>query len=288
MISPRFGCLLPQDELNVNRIFEVARDCESLGYDSLWAYDHLTPYWLASQTCLESWTLLSAVAANTSKIKIGTLVTNVNFRNPALLAKMTTTVDNISRGRLIVGLGIGDRMSVRELKSYGYDFPRLEERTCLLRETITILRAMWSGKEVSLTGKMANISNAICLPKPAQQNGPPIWIGGRNRALLTVVAELADGWNYWGLPVQKVREREKHLLEMCRHFNRNPDGVIESWAGTLTIPRGSGSKVAENMRAELTSQIGRKTNYFIASFPPGTDRKAYEGFAEAARSTRLE
>jgi alkanesulfonate monooxygenase SsuD/methylene tetrahydromethanopterin reductase-like flavin-dependent oxidoreductase (luciferase family) len=284
----RYGCVLPQDELDVNRIFEVAKHCEGLGYDSIWVSDHLMPYWLASRESLESWTLLAAVAANTSKIRIGTLVTNVNFRNPALLAKMTSTVDNISGGRLIVGLGIGDRLSVRELKSYGYRFPHLEERISLLRETIMILRALWSGKEVSFTGKLTKVSNAICLPKPRQETGPPIWLGGRHRRLLRVIAELADGWNYWGLPVQKLREREEYLLETCSHFNRNRDNIIESWAGTLTISPGNGPKLAESMKAQLMSQIGGETNYFIAAFPARADRKAYEGFAEAVRSIRLE
>ncbi|HXZ90352.1 MAG TPA: LLM class flavin-dependent oxidoreductase, partial [Candidatus Dormibacteraeota bacterium] len=115
MTTAKFGCQLPQDA-DIDRIFEAVKDCEGLGYDSVWVYDHLAPYWLRSRSSLEAWTLLSAIAARTSKIRIGTLVSNVNLRNPALLAKMTSTVDNISGGRLMIGLGVGDRMSVQELR----------------------------------------------------------------------------------------------------------------------------------------------------------------------------
>jgi alkanesulfonate monooxygenase SsuD/methylene tetrahydromethanopterin reductase-like flavin-dependent oxidoreductase (luciferase family) len=286
--SPKIGCQLPQDT-NIDRIFELARDCEKLGYDSLWVYDHLTPYWLSSQSSLEAWTLLSAVASHTSTIRIGTLVTNVNFRNPALLAKMAATVDNISDGRLIVGLGIGDRMSVNELKSYGYRFPPIEERMERLRETVRILKELWSGNAASLRGQFYNLSNAICRPKPKQETGPPLWIGGRHPKLVEAAAELADGWNYWGLPTGKVLELEKLFYEKCAQLNRSIHDITESWAGILELK--ANSNMPEQIRAQVASQVGEKTVYFIASFPPGSNRKAYEAFTEAIttlpRSTAL-
>jgi alkanesulfonate monooxygenase SsuD/methylene tetrahydromethanopterin reductase-like flavin-dependent oxidoreductase (luciferase family) len=284
LTTPKYGCQLPQETSDVNYIFEVAKDCENLGYDSVWAYDHLMPYWLRSRSSLDQWSVLSAVAARTSKVKIGSLVTNVSFRNPALLAKMTSTVDNISDGRLILGLGIGDRMSVPELRSYGYGFPTMNERVALLRETIMILKAMWTGKEVSFRGRMVNVSNAVCLPKPKQKLGPPIWIGGKHRRLIDVVAELADGWNHWGLTRPKVLRLEKYLRSKCAQFHRDPSGITESWAGTISSPSSNSVDLTETIMKELQSQIGRETNYFIASFPAGTGRKTYETFAEAVRA----
>lgn len=260
------------------------KECESLGYDSVWAYDHLAPYWLQPHSSLESWTLLSAIAARTSKIKIGSLVSNVNLRNPALLAKITSTVDNISGGRLLVGLGVGDRMSTEELRSYGYRFPTLQERIDLLRETIMVLKAMWTGNEVSVKGKAVNVSHAVCLPKPKQEPGPPIWVGGKHRGIIDVAAELADGWNYWGLTRRKLAERERYLSVKCAQIGRDPDGIAKSWAGPLSNVPSSPSKLAESMKAELMSQTDAETDYYIASFSAGTDRKAYEGFAEAVRS----
>jgi len=268
--------------MNIDHIFEVAQHCEKLGYASLWVYDHLSPYWLPSQSSLEAWTLLSAVASRTSRIRIGTLVTNVNFRNPALLAKMASTVDNISGGRLIVGLGIGDKMSVNELQSYGYPFPPLEERIARLTETVRILKAMWSGNATALRGKFYNLSNAICRPKPIQENGPPIWIGGRHPRMIETAAELADGWNYWGLSAGRVQELERLLDEKCTQFGRDRHRVTESWAGTLEIK--ASSNMPEQIRTQLGAQSGEKTDYFIASFPAGSDRKAYESFTEAVTS----
>ncbi len=228
MPRPKFGCQLPQDILNPERLIKVAKECESLGYDSVWAYDHLSPYWLRSGRALECWTLLAAVAARTSKIRVGSLVTNVNLRNPALLAKMTATVDCISGGRLIVGLGTGDRMSVHEMQAYGYRFPSLHQRIDLLRDTILILRAMWTGKKVSVKGKTFEVPNAVSLPKPKQKPGPPIWIGGRHNMILDIVAELADGWNYWGMDKKQLVEREKYLFAKCVESVRTHKCVINS------------------------------------------------------------
>jgi len=287
LTTAKFGCQLPQ-YTDVNRIFEIVKDCERLGYDSVWVYDHLAPYWRCSRSSLESWTLLSAIAARTSKIKIGTLVSNVNLRNPALLAKITSTVDNISGGRLIVGLGVGDRMSVRELRSYGYRFPPLQERIDMLRETIMILKAMWTGREISFEGKTARISNAVCLPKPTQEPGPPIWVGGRHRSVIDLAVELADGWNYWGLTGQRFAERERHLMETCVKLDRDPHSITKSWAGTLSTQRSSSLTLAENMKAEIISQTDRSTDYFIASFSAIADRTAYETFAEAMKSIAQE
>jgi alkanesulfonate monooxygenase SsuD/methylene tetrahydromethanopterin reductase-like flavin-dependent oxidoreductase (luciferase family) len=268
----------------MTRILEVAKECENLGYDSVWAYDHLTPYWLHSRQCLESWSLISAVAARTSKIKVGTLVANVNFRNPALLAKITSTIDNLSDGRLIVGLGIGDKMSLPELRSYGYRFLPLEQRLTLLRETIMVLKAMWTKSEVSFTGKTIQLSEAICEPKPKQKNGPSIWVGGRNPRLLDVIAEMANGWNYWDASERKVCELETHLYTKCEEFHRSADSITESWAGPVNLSTKGRVTLTERLKEELTSQIGEKTDYFIGSFPAKADRKAYVAFAEAVRS----
>jgi alkanesulfonate monooxygenase SsuD/methylene tetrahydromethanopterin reductase-like flavin-dependent oxidoreductase (luciferase family) len=279
-----FGCHLPQSTNDLDQIIEVAKYCERLGYDSGWAYDHLSPYWLHSGGGLECWTLLSAIAARTSKIRIGSLVTNVNLRNPALLAKMSSTVDSISGGRLIVGLGTGDRLSAREMRSYGYPFPSMNERVDLLRDTILILKAMWRDQPVSLKGKIAWVTNALSVPRPEQM--PPIWVGGKHPKILDIVAELADGWNYWGLDSRRLRQCETYLLEKCAKLRRNPEDIIKSWAGTLTTPTRNRDhpKIVEAMRTELLAQTDRWTKYFIASFGPTAPQDAYRAFADAVRS----
>jgi len=282
-LTAKFGCQLPQHESNVNRIFEVAIDCERLGYDSVWVYDHLAPYWFRSQSSLEAWSLLSAVAARTSTIRVGSLVTNVLLRNASLLAKITSTVDNLSEGRLIVGLGIGDRRSLSELRSYGYKFPPLKDRLTLLRETITVLRSMWTEPEISYDGKMVKLSHAVCQPKPRQEPGPPIWIGGKHHMLLHVIGELADGWNHWGLSKEKLLELEAYLDSKCAEFHRPAGSVTESWAGPIRFEHTDGRNEVDKIREKLES-IGGKTSYFIASFPSNADHKTYEAFAEAVKS----
>jgi alkanesulfonate monooxygenase SsuD/methylene tetrahydromethanopterin reductase-like flavin-dependent oxidoreductase (luciferase family) len=283
---PRFGLQLPQDIPNLDRLIQVARECEDLGYDSVWAYDHLSPYWLRSGRAMECWTLLSAVAARTSRIRVGSLVTNVNLRNPALLAKMTSTVDCISGGRLIVGLGTGDRKSAHEMQTHGYHFPSLEQRISRLKDTILILRSMWTGRNVSVAGKTSHVLNALSLPKPKQKPGPPIWIGGRHNMILDLVAELADGWNYWGMDRRQLGEREKYLFAKCAEFGRPHTGLIKSWAGKVDRTGQSSSKLTmvEDMRRELLSKTSEHTDYFIASFGREANRKAYEAFAEAVTS----
>lgn len=284
MEKAKFGCQLPQDTSNPDRVIRAAKDCERLGYDSVWAYDHLSPYWLRSGRALECWTLLSAVATVTSKVKVGSLVTNVNLRNPALLAKMSSTVDRISGGRLIVGLGTGDRMSAPEMRAYGYLFAPMNERIDRLRDTIRILRAMWTGKTVSIQGNVSSITNALNLPKPKQ--APPIWVGGKHHKILDIVAELADGWNYWGLSPRQLQERRRYLLKKCTQFGRDPHSIVNSWSGTLTSPirTPKSSKLVEAVKAELMAQTDDETSYFIASFGHAANRETYRAFAEAVKS----
>ena len=286
MPRPKFGCQLPQDIPDPERLIEIAKECESLGYDSVWAYDHLSPYWLRSGRALECWTLLSAVAARTSKIRVGSLVTNVNLRNPALLAKMTSTVDCISGGRLIVGLGTGDRMSAPEMQTHGYRFPSLDERIDRLRETILILRALWTGEKISVRGKTFEVSNALSLPKPKQKPGPPIWIGGKHKLILDIVAELADGWNYWGLDKKDLGERENYLFAKCAELGRPHIDLVKSWTGKVdgTGQCSNGLTIVEDMKRQLLSTTSEHTDYFIASFGSDSERKAYEAFADAVNS----
>lgn len=286
MSSAKFGCQLPQD-LDFDHVIEVARECERLGYDSVWVYDHLSPYWLQSRRALECWTTLSAVAARTGNVKVGSLVTNVGLRNPSLVAKMSSTIDNISGGRLILGLGTGDKMSRQELSSYGYEFPSLAERIERLRETILIIKAMWTQDETTFHGKYFKTSLAVNLPKPKQRPHPPIWIGGKHPKILDVVAELADGWNYWGLNPGTLKKRSEYLSIKCAKYGRKPEDVLKSWLGAYSqVSRGAKnhSEAMKNVVSELRNQTAVGTNYFIISFSSGTNMESYQAFANSVKS----
>jgi alkanesulfonate monooxygenase SsuD/methylene tetrahydromethanopterin reductase-like flavin-dependent oxidoreductase (luciferase family) len=282
-----FGCQLPQGTNDFESLAGIAERCESLGYDSVWAYDHLAPYWTRRGQSYECWTLLGAIAQRTTKIKLGSLVTNVNLRNPALLAKITSTFDNISKGRLILGLGTGDRMSRTELLSYGYPFSSTDERVERLKETILILKSMWTKDRATFEGRYNKLSNAVNYPKPIQTPHPPIWIGGQHVKILDIVAEMADGWNYWGLDKEILERRTKYLSRRCMKIGRPPSEIIKSWAGTLSqVLRRSGSRaeLRESIREQLMKQTDRETRYFIGSFGARTGALAYGAFAEAVRS----
>jgi alkanesulfonate monooxygenase SsuD/methylene tetrahydromethanopterin reductase-like flavin-dependent oxidoreductase (luciferase family) len=281
-----FGCQLPQETNDFERLAEVAEECEELGYDSVWAYDHLAPYWTRRGQAFECWTLLAAIAQRTKKIKLGSLVTNVNLRSPSLLAKITSTLDNVSKGRLILGLGTGDRMSRNELLSYGYSFASIDERVERLRETVLILKAMWTEEQVSFQGKYYKLLNAINYPKPIQTPHPPIWIGGKHVKILDIVAEMADGWNYWGLEREVLAKRSGYLYDKCIRIGRHPDQIRKSWAGTLSHvleQGGNHHRIVENIRKQLRSQTDHETGYFIGSLGARADTSSYQAFAEAVR-----
>jgi alkanesulfonate monooxygenase SsuD/methylene tetrahydromethanopterin reductase-like flavin-dependent oxidoreductase (luciferase family) len=265
---------------------KIAEQCERLGYDSVWAYDHLAPYWTKQGQAFECWTLLAAMAQRTKKIKLGSLVTNVNLRNPALLAKITSTFDSISKGRLILALGTGDSMSRGELSSYGYSFPTVNERIERLKETVLILEEMWTKDRSSFDGKYYKLSDAVNLPKPVQKPHPPIWIAGKHLHILDIVAQMADGWNYWGLEKTILAERSKYLIEKCAQIGRRPKEITKSWAGTLSRALqkgGTRAEKVENIASELRGITDQETTYFIAHLGSKADFSSYEAFAEAAR-----
>lgn len=280
----KFGCQLPLETGNFDLLLEIARECERLGYDSVVAYDHLSPFWAKPAKVLECWTVLSAIAQRTRTIKLGSLVTNINLRQPSLLAKMASTVDNISNGRLILGLGTGDRMSRDELLSYGYNFAYLHERIERLRETILILKAMWSEDEASFHGRYYEIRRAVNYPKPKQTPHPPIWIGGRHQGILDIVAEMASGWNYWGPNDEQLLRCSSYLSDKCAKIGRRVEDITKSWAGTISeLPRSSSTRpqMLQILTAALRRKVNAGTRYFIADFGTRPDRQNLKMFAEA-------
>jgi len=170
---------------------------EELGFDSAWLHDHfLAVSFINGPTapCLEAYTTLAALARDTSRLRLGVMVTCVGYRNPAYLAKVGATIDSISRGRFIMGIGAGWHEA--EYKAYGYRFPPVPERMEQLRETLQILRLMWTETAPSFTGTHFTILNASCDPRPVQKN-VPIWVGisTGTRTLPRMSVKHADGLN---------------------------------------------------------------------------------------------
>jgi F420-dependent oxidoreductase-like protein len=213
---------------------DIAQLAERLGYDSLWVYDHFhnvpRP---ANEAVFECWTTIAAMSQLTTRVRLGQMVGCNSYRNPAVLAKITATVDVISGGRLDWGIGAG--WYENEYRGYGFDFPRPKDRIGMLAETVQIVRSMWTEPETTFSGSYYEIKRAQCDPKPLQQPTPPIWIGGSGEQLtLRVVARYADCSNFGGLPAMWAHKRDV-LRSHCAAVGRDPDAIRMTWSPELLV-----------------------------------------------------
>jgi len=160
----KFGVKTGQGGYAYEELKKIWTAAEKLGYNSAWLYDHFYALHDKQDPCLEAWTTLSALATSTKKMKIGTVVTAISYRNPALLAKMASTVDVISGGRLILGVGAG--WHEKEYKAYGYEFPDPRTRVRQLKETLIVIRKLWTEDKATFKGDFYSLNGAINLPKP--------------------------------------------------------------------------------------------------------------------------
>lgn len=191
-----FGISLPNYRIGFNvtyeLILEMAQECERLGLHSGWIADHVIPHRGPTTPLFECFTTLSAIARETKTLRLGTYVVCNTFRYPSLLAKMATCVDQISGGRLELGMGAG--YNEIEHERYGIPLYKYERRIRQFREGVQIVKRMFTEEAPSFKGEFYEIHEAINNPKPIQKPHPPIWVGGKGTKLLKVVAEFADWW----------------------------------------------------------------------------------------------
>ncbi len=232
----RFGLQVAQQQTTIEELKEVWKEAEALGFDTLWTNDHL----LASvgppeAPELEAWTLLAAMATTTSKVKIGTMVTNNLFRSPVIVAKMATTVDHLSNGRLILGIGAG--WFEKEHQAYGVPFPPVKERTQEFAEALEVITKLWAAEPtVSFKGQYYTLTDAPFMPKPIQKPHPPIMIGGvGEKKILPLVAKYAQIWNIPSLPADQIAEKNKILEKACKKIGRNCAEIERSYLTPLYI-----------------------------------------------------
>lgn len=202
-------------------ILDVAARTEALGYDSLWVYDHFhTVPDPTQESTFEAWSLMAALAVATERVRLGQMCTCNSYRPPSYLAKVASTVDVISGGRLEFAIGAG--WYEEEYLAYGYPFPKGSTRIRQLDEAVQIVKAMWTQDEATFHGKHYRIDGAINHPRPLQQPHPPIWIaGGGEEMTLRVVAEHADYANYAGNLETFIRKGEI-LDRHCADIGRDP------------------------------------------------------------------
>ncbi len=279
-----FGAMIPQGwiydlpaeaspEKMYDLIVEIAKALERLGFASGWFYDHFHPVPTPSAfPVFECWTMTTAIAAVTSKLRVGQMVTCNSYRNPALLAKIAASVDVLSKGRLEFGLGAG--WYEHEYNGYSYEFPKAATRIGMMDEAIQIIRMLWEEEAVSFDGRYYHLKEAYCSPKPVQKPRPPVTIGGGGEKLtLRSTAKWADRSNFFGDP-QEFARKSRILDEHCRVVGRNPEEIERSYNEVVVT-------------AEDTSQATKKAEVYAKhlgqSLEDYLDRNLVGDFEEVAR-----
>ncbi|HEY7079466.1 MAG TPA: LLM class F420-dependent oxidoreductase [Nitrososphaeraceae archaeon] len=277
---------------------------ESVGFDSFWVMDHFHQIKFVGnpdEPMLESWTTIATLAGVTTKIKLGTLVTGIVYRHPAILAKIGATLDVLSKGRLF--MGIGAAWNQEESFAYGIPFPTTKERLLRLEEVIQIILKMWAKSTATFNGKFYQIKDAYCNPKPIQKPHPPIMIGGGGeRNTLRIVAKYADACNLFG-SIETIERKLNVLEEHCNNIGRDYHSILKTKLGIVLIDNDKellNKKVNELFKGmpkeqirefvifgtpdevlreiELFENVG--IEYFIVNLDPSSESAQVELFAD--------
>jgi F420-dependent oxidoreductase-like protein len=300
-MTAKFGVFVPQgwrmDLVEIDdpivqyeAMTNVGKVAEEVGFDSIWVFDHFhtvpTP---EIETCFEAWTICAGLARDTSTVKIGQMVTCNGYRNPALLAKIASTVDVMSHGRLMCGLGAG--WYEHEWRAYGYGFPDIPTRMKMFKEAAEIVVRMWTEEKATFHGQYHSVDGAINEPKGVQTPHIPLWLGGGGeKVTLKLVAQWAQGCNVGGGNPEVVRQKLGVLKEHCDKLGRDyysitrstglnmfllEDGDDAEKATALARGKTSYEDYAKGVIVGTRSQIIDRINqlieagadYFICTFP---------------------
>jgi alkanesulfonate monooxygenase SsuD/methylene tetrahydromethanopterin reductase-like flavin-dependent oxidoreductase (luciferase family) len=232
MTNVHFGVTVPQIKRTWDESVSASREFEAMGYDSLWVCDHLYGPQSPQIPILEAWSLLAGLAAATERVELGTLVTPAGMRNAAHLGKVIATVDNIAGGRVIPGLGGG--WMAREFSDFGVPFLSTRERLGQLRETVTLLKRMWTEPEVTFEGEYIQASNLVCEPKPPRKM-PLLIGGGGEKVTMKLAAKEADIWNNQAVQQAKLPHKIDVLKQHCADIGRPFEEITVSQQCLVTI-----------------------------------------------------
>jgi F420-dependent oxidoreductase-like protein len=285
----RFGFKVLHHSTTWSALADVWRAGDDLDiFESAWTYDHLLGFQVTDgqiglapdKPMLEGWTLLAALAARTERLRIGNLVTCVTFRPPALLAKMVTTIDEISSGRLELGLGAG--WVEAEARMYGFALGSPRDRLDRLEEALEVLTGLLAGDTVDHHGRFYELEGARIAPAPRR---PRIWIGGNGeKRTLRIVARHADAWNYTALraggELERFRARRATLAARCAEIGRDPAEVLVT--AQLSMADGD----ADALAAEAAAWGDAGAAYVIVMLPDGATPATLEKLAVALEPLR--
>jgi len=224
------GLILPLFSGDPERVASFARRAEALGYDGVFAFDHFFPPGAPTdRPSLEAFASLSAVAAATERVTVGTLVTRASIRPAGLLAKMAAGVDDVSGGRMVLGIGTGDPIDKPEHQAYGLTYLEKRERREHLIETVRAVKALFAGSPWLGGGRIPPVSGPL-LPRPVTPGGPPVWIGGFADEVVRIAAREADAWNGWGMSIPEFARKANLLREAAEGRD-----VAATWAGIVLV-----------------------------------------------------
>ena len=194
-------------------------------YESGWTFDHFYPIFSdPTGPCLEGWTTLTALAQATERLRLGTLVTGIPYRHPAVLANVAAAIDQVTGGRFVLGLGAGWQQN--EHDQYGIELPPVGERVARFGEHLAVVRSLLTEPRTTVDGRWYRVTDALCEPKPVQ-DPLPILVGGKGDRMLGLTARWADAWNMWGLP-EVVAGRAAVLNAACERIDRDPATIARS------------------------------------------------------------
>jgi F420-dependent oxidoreductase-like protein len=290
----KFGLAIPQgwrggdlpleEENNPIKQYEFSKSisttADNSNFDSIYGYDHLIPHYKddIEKNIFECFTLLSITAAITQRIKIGQVVLCNSYRNPSLLAKMLSTLDVISNGRVELGIGAG--WYKEEYIAYGYDFASNLTRIKQLDESLKIIKAMWTEKQASFEGKYYTIKEAICNPKPIQKPHPLIMVGGSGeKYLLKVVAKHADRYNLFFGSSDEMKRKISILKEYCNSIGRDYKEDIQYSVVLPCIIRESQEEVNKVLiqHKRKDKSVEQYIQYLVNGIAIGTPEKILQG-----------
>jgi F420-dependent oxidoreductase-like protein len=282
-MAVQFGAFVPQGwKLDLAKIDDPVAQFEAMtgvakaidadpAWDSIWVYDHfLTVPRPELETTFECWTITATLARDTSRVRVGQMVSCNGYRNPALVAKITSTIDVASHGRLYAGIGAG--WYEEEWRAYGYGFPDVPERMRMFREGVEIIHRMWTEEEPRFDGRYYRIDHAINEPKGVQKPHPPLWIGGGGEQVtLKLVAQYGDASNFgYGNP-EVIRQKMDVLRRHCDAAGRDFDAIVKSTSISL-LPL---EKEADRERAVAATReaTGLSPEAFARDYWVGTSKE---------------
>jgi len=252
----QFGIVLHVSAAYANweNFLTLAKKAEQLGYDSVWLSDHfISPD--SRSYGLETWTMLSALASQTRDIRLGTYVLCNQFRHPSLLARMASTLDVISKGRLDLGIGAG--WNREEHVAFGFGWDKHLTRVERLRETVEVIKKLWTEDHVSYYGRYFKLKDATLKPKPIQEPCPHVWVGGNSEAIRNVVAEVGDGW----IPVlptpKQVAAGVQHIRGLMNHIGRDSEKLLVAYGGSGCALIAEKEELVRKLAEPLVRSLGK-------------------------------